>query len=169
MCCNPTPTEVYKHLPGFVKLLCSWDKSLTATLGANPTSSGTGAIVRQNSPTLVTPTLGSATGTSLVITKANAVQTGTASSGVTANGAAGVITTVSETLVSGASATFTVSDSFVTATSVIQLTLDDSANTTGVAKVTLGGVSAGQYIVKVANTHATQALNGVLKLHYLVS
>ena len=141
MCCNPTPTEVYKHLPGFVKLLCN----ISTQLGGRFSTNGDIELKKGSVTQITSPT-----------------------TAVTANASAGVITTVSETLAAGASVLFTVNDSFVLATSVVSLTLDDSAITTGVAVVRLAGVTAGSFVIKVTNTHATQALNNVLKIHYVV-
>lgn len=178
MCCNPTPTEVYKHLPGFVKLLCQDDIKLTNLLISLSTSAGvrglvsdetgTGVLVFNTSPTLVTPVLGAATASSVTLTKTNAIQSTSTTTGVTVNGSAGVISTFTSTLAAGAAVTFTVSNSAVTANSVILLTEDDSAITSGTASIRIGTVSNGSFVIKVMNTHATQALNNILKIHYLV-
>ena len=180
LCCNPTPTEVYRHLPGFIKLLCnlnddfeSLSTSLSTSAGIKALVSdetGSGALVFATSPTLVTPILGTASATKVNITKATVTQGTSTATTVVANAAAGVITTFTSVLAAGASVNFTVTNSQVSATSVIQLTLDDSANTSGYPVVRLNGVpGAGSFSIKVTNIHPTNALNNVLKIHFLVS
>jgi len=164
MCCNPTPTEVYKHLPGFVNLLCG----VSSKLGEGFTVTGTGALVKATSPTLVTPILGLASATGVVVTKSSASQSTSTTTGVTANGNAGVITTFAQTLLSNTSTSFTISNSSVTATSVIQLTIDDGVST-GNAILKVGTVAAGSFVVKIYNAHPTVALNSAVKIHYLIS
>ena len=177
MCCNPTPTEVYKHLPGFVKLLCQDDVKLTNLLTSLsssaglraliPDETGTGALVFGTSPTLVTPVLGAATATSVTLTKANVTQGTSTTTAVVANGAAGVITTFTQTLAANTSVSFTVNNSAVTATSVIQLTIDDNGSTgNAIAKVST--VAAGSFVVKIYNAHPATALNAAVKVHFTV-
>lgn len=163
MCCNPNPTQVYRHLPGFVKLLCS----ISTALGSTLTTTGTGALVKSTSPTLVSPTLGNAIASSVTLTKANVTQGTSTSTAVVANGAAGVITTFAQTLASDTSVSFTVNNSAVTATSVIQLTIDDNGSTgNAIAKVST--VAAGSFVVKIYNAHPTVALNSAVKVYFTV-
>lgn len=177
MCCNPTPTEVYRHLPGFIKLLCNLNDdfvglstSLSTSAGLKALVSdetGSGALVFATSPTLVTPILGTASATGVTITKANVTQATSATTAVTANGYAGVITTVSETLAGGANLTFTFNNNKIVAGSVIQITLDESLNTAGQPVVRIGVPVNGSVPIYIHN-HGTNALNNVLKIHYLV-
>lgn len=54
MCCNPTPTEVYKHLPGFVKLLCELDKNSSLYAPKlNPTFTGNRVVINSVTPTIM--------------------------------------------------------------------------------------------------------------------
>lgn len=170
MCCNPNPTQVYKHLPGFVRLLCSLSESLASSAGLKALigdETGSGALVFATSPTLVTPVLGEATATGVKLNKANVTQAISATTAVTANGYAGVITTVSQTLAGGANLTFTFNNNKIVAGSVIQLTLDESANTAGQPVIRLGVPVNGSVPLYIHN-HGTNALNNVLKIHYTV-
>lgn len=163
MCCNPNPTQVYKHLPGFVKLLCS----ISTALGSTLTTTGTGALVKSTSPTLVSPTLGNAIASSVTLTKANVTQGTSTATTVVANGSAGVITTFAQTLASDTSVSFTVTNSSVTASSVIQLTMNDNGSA-GNAIVKVNTIAAGSFVVKIYNAHPTVALNSAVKVNFLV-
>lgn len=168
MCCNPTPTEVYKHLPGFIKLLCNLNDDFTTLFTSATTFTGTGnVLVKATSPTLITPILGTASATGIVLTKANVTQATSATTAVTANGYAGVITTVSETLAGGANLTFTFNNNKIVAGSVIQVTLDESLNTAGQPVVRIGVPVNGSVPLYLHN-HGTNALNNVLRIHYTV-
>ena len=169
-CCNPNPTQVYKHLPGFVKLLCGLSESLASSAGLKALigdETGSGALVFATSPTLVTPVLGEATATGVTLNKANTTQATSATTAVTANGYAGVITTVSQTLAGSGNLTFTFNNNKIVAGSVIQLTLDESANTAGQPVIRLGVPVNGSVPLYIHN-HGTNALNNVLKIHYTV-
>jgi hypothetical protein len=95
-----------------------------------------------------------------------------ATTAVTCNTASGVITTVSETAAAGASATFTVNCSACTAHSVVKLQLGTYSGTlvtNGIPFLSVPTVSAGSFQIMVTNIHGTNALNGTLKIHYLVT
>ena len=86
----------------------------------------------------------------------------------TSNTQRGVVTSESITTAAGADYTLTLTNSKVTATSVIQATADNGTNTTeglAINRVTPGSGSA---VIKVRNTHASAALNGTIKVSYII-
>jgi hypothetical protein len=90
-----------------------------------------------------------------------------------ANGAAtldavsGVITTEALDTAAGAYYTLTLTNSFIKATSKVLPTLDYGSNTTEVLMGTVT-TAAGRAVFKVKNSHATAAMNGTLKIGFLV-
>ena len=149
-----------------------------ATFLATPTSAnldaavtddtGTGTLVFSNTPTLITPVIGAATGTSLTAT-GTIVSTGTAGVGY-ATGAGGVVTqgtsrttgvtldktTGAITLFSAAgttvAATFTVTNSTVAATDVIIL---NQKSGTDLYDLMVTAVAAGSYNITFRTTGGT--------------
>ena len=79
----------------------------------------------------------------------------------------GVITTDVLDTPAGAYYTLTLTNSFIKATSKVLPTLDYGSNTTEVLMGTVT-VTAGRAVFKVKNSHATAALNGTLKIGFLV-
>ena len=165
MCCNPTPTEVYKHLPGFVKLLCNLNDSYNTFIGS---VTGTGSLVKQTSPTLITPVLGTASATGITITKVNGQQTTSLTTAIVANGYAGVLQTIAPSVASGASVLIPVTNNKVLTSSTIKLTLEYPDSGAGIPHVAISSVSNGSFIIKVTNLHASNAINTVMKFHYSI-
>jgi hypothetical protein len=152
--------------------------SSVATFLATPSSAnlaaaltdetGTGANVFANTPTLVTPVIGAATGTSLTAT-GTIVSTGTAgvgyatgaggavtqltsrTTGVTLNKTAGAITLVSAAG-SATAATFTVTNSTVVATDVIIL---NQRSGTDLYDLMVTAVAAGSFNITFRTTGGT--------------
>ncbi len=165
MCCNPTPTEVYKHLPGFVKLLCNLNDSYNAFISS---VTGTGSLVKQTSPTLITPVLGTASATGITITKVNGQQTTSLTTAIVANGYAGVLQTIAPSIASGTSVLIPVTNNKVLTSSVIDLQLEYPDSGAGIPHVVISSVSNGSFVIKVTNLHASNAINTVMKFHYSV-
>ena len=149
-CKNPNPTEVYKHLPGYVKLLCSINDLIS-------TVTGTGSYVKSVSPTI----------DDLQITKSSVTQLTSATTPVTVNTSAGTITTVSQTLASNGIVNFTVNNSKAKSNSAIFLSLDESLNTTGQPVVRVQTKADGSFVVSIHN-HGGSALNNILKIDFLI-
>jgi len=90
--------------------------------------------------------------------------------GVTLDAPAGVITTFNATTAAASVSSFVVSSKAVTANQVVIpsiLNYSGTYFTNGVPYVTITGVSAGSFTVNVINTHATNALAGVLKIGFV--
>ncbi len=107
------------------------------------------------------------------LTPANGVVTQITSitTGVTLNQPSGVITTVTATTVALSSSTFRVTNSFATATSNIQVYIVDYSGTivtNGVPIAVLSKRYAGSFDVVLYNAHATNALNGVVQLAFVI-
>lgn len=106
-----------------------------------------------------------------LVTKANVTQGTSITTGVTANGSAGIITTVSSTLAAETTAEFTVTNSSVSASSVVLVSVADYSGTygtNGIPVVSVDTIGAGSFKVDLTNTHGTNALNGIVKIAYLV-
>lgn len=171
MCCNPNPTQVYKHLPGFVKLLCSLSESLASSAGLKALigdETGSGALVFATSPTLVTPVLGTASATGITITKVNGQQTTSLTTAIVANGYAGVLQTIAPSIASGASVLIPVTNNKVLTSSTIKLTLEYPDSGTGIPHVVISSVANGSFVIKVTNLHASNTINTVMKFHYSI-
>jgi len=132
---------------------------------------GTGALVFANTPTLVTPNIGAATGTSLAAT--GLIKSSSSSAGVgyatgaggtvtqvtslatavTINTICGSITTVSGSIAGEACADFTVNNSAVTIDDVVTVCLRSGSNG-GNTSVSVKTVTNGTFIVKISNHNA---------------
>lgn len=100
-------------------------------------------------------------------TKGAVTQLTAVTTGVELNTSLGVITTVPATTAAGGNFAFTVTNSEVTADSVIILSaLNVGA---GVLDVSLDAApGAGSFVIRVNNTHASNAFNSVLGIHFRV-
>ncbi len=106
-----------------------------------------------------------------LFSKATVTQATSITTGVTASAPAGVITTVSAALAADASAEFTVTNTFVAATSVVIANVVDYAgtdSTNGIPVVKVDTIGAGSFKVVISNAHSANALNGVLKIGFIV-
>jgi hypothetical protein len=100
-----------------------------------------------------------------------AFNTGTASAtsgAATLNSQSGTITSESITTAAGAAYTLTLSNTVVTATSRVFASADNGTNSQGELTVTRITPSANQVIILVKNSHASQALNGTIKINFFV-
>jgi hypothetical protein len=94
-------------------------------------------------------------------------KTATASSGAaTLNNLSGTITTESLTTAAAASYTLTLTNSHVRTDSIVNVEIDNGSNTQGIPVKGIVTPGSGSVVIKVWNLHATQALNGTLKLRY---
>ena len=92
--------------------------------------------------------------------------------GVTLNAQSGVITTVSATTAAASTTSFVVTNSAVKSTSAIMLKVDNYAGTyftNGMPIAQVSGIAAGSFTIVVINTHATNALAGILKIGFAVN
>lgn len=139
----------------------SQDREVVNFVG--PTVSDVSGVTKVDTTTLPSATaLNYGRGT---VTQATSISTG-----VTVNSASGVITTVSATTAAGSTSTFTVTNSCVAAASAVVLSLgaySGTFGTNGTPIVSVSAVAAGSFDVKIFNAHATNALSGTLKLHFL--
>ena len=104
-------------------------------------------------------------------TIASVTQATDITTGVTANGNAGVITTQAASAAASASDTFTVTNSSVTASSVILLQIMDYSGTLGTngAPIVYGAnVAAGSFDIVLYNADAANALAGTFDIGYQV-
>ena len=103
---------------------------------------------------------------------ANVTQTGTITTGVTVDGLNGIITTVSSTLAFDSVTGFTVTNPNVVAGSKILLSVEysDSASpfNSGIPAVSVTNITAGSFRLNLSNASSLDALNNVVKIHYLI-
>jgi hypothetical protein len=88
---------------------------------------------------------------------------------VIVNASKGVITTFALTNAAGAINTFTVTNSFSKTTSIINLSIQYANGKTGYPSVLVDSITNGSFNVRVANLHASAALNDVVKIHFTIS
>jgi len=141
---------------------------VTATAAVASTSTGTGTIVVTGGAGFS----GSVYAANVHITANDITQITSITTTVIANGCAGTITTFNAVTLALSSSTFQVTNAEATTTSNIQLTIVSYSGTlftNGIPYVMVGTRSAGSFTVVILNVGATQALNGVLKISFLVS
>jgi hypothetical protein len=171
---SPLSSVSYKSIgeldiAGYHKL--NVDSSNNFVITTYPSTSAfinAGTHVVLTAGTAGTVTLNPGTGGLVVLKATAATQLTSATTGVTSNGAAGYITTVSLTNASNALTSFTVTNSRVSTTSVVQASINAYSGSTGIPVVWVSSVSSGSFVVAVDNAHATAALNGTLTIGYLV-
>ena len=103
---------------------------------------------------------------------ANVTQTGTITTGVTVDALNGIITTVSTTLGPDICTNFTVTNPNVVAGSKILLSVEysdlTSPNNSGIPAVSVTNITAGSFRLNLSNASSLDALNNVVKIHYLI-
>lgn len=97
----------------------------------------------------------------------NVTQTTNRSTGVTANGYMGAITTDTTSLAAGAEATFTVTNNKVQATSVVVISLQ-TPSATGTSIAYVSTTAAGSFNITLSNLHAATADTSASVINYLV-
>ena len=105
---------------------------------------------------------------SVTLAKSNVTQATSITTAVATTGGAGAITSVSSILAGNSAASFVVSNPYATASSVVLLTINNYTGNQGLPEARVQSVSAGQFTVVLSNAHATAALNGIVKIGYLV-
>ena len=104
----------------------------------------------------------------VTLAKSNVTQATSITTAVATTTGAGVITTVSSTLAADATTTFLVSNPHVNSSSVVILTINNYSGNQGLPTARVQSVSAGQFNVVLSNVHSSAALNGIVKIGYLV-
>ena len=107
----------------------------------------------------------------LVVYKTNVSQATNITTGVTANGSSGIVTTQAAGAAAGAAETFVLTNSSIKVGSVVKAQVIDYAGaftTNGLPIVAIDTVADGSCDVVVMNGHATNALSGVLKIAFIV-
>jgi hypothetical protein len=99
---------------------------------------------------------------------ANVTQATSITTGVTVNALNGVITTVSSTLAANAKTSFIVTNPKVLAGSKILVSVEYDEAATGIPVVGVADVALGSFKVVLSNGAGTDALNNVVKVHYLI-
>jgi len=110
-------------------------------------------------------------GRSVNLGRAATSQTTSFTNGVTINSASGVITTVAATTAAGSSESFTVTNSTVSTSSVVLASIGDYSgtyDTNGIPLLYVDSISNGSFSIRVYNAGASNALNGTLKIKFIV-
>ena len=95
--------------------------------------------------------------------------TGTAAAGaVTLNASAGRITSEALTTAAGADYTLTMTNSRITATSIVLAAPGNGTNTIAGLSVQRITPAAGSVVILVRNTHASSALDGTIRIDFVV-
>lgn len=104
-----------------------------------------------------------AAGSNLTVDSGTAAATAGAA---TLNKQSGTITSESITTAAGASYTLTLTNSVVTAASRVFASADNGTNSQGELTVARITPAAGSVVILVKNVHASQALNGTIKINF---
>jgi hypothetical protein len=158
-----------------------------ASYGAGTsTFTGTGATVLANTPTLITPVIGVATGTSLAATGLLTSSGGTAgigyatgaggavsqatdrTTGVTINKVSGAITTQATSLAAAGEVSFTVTNSTVAVGDTVIACIRSGPTTLGSTQVSVTTVAAGSFQLTLNNLHASVADTGAAIINFAV-
>jgi hypothetical protein len=99
---------------------------------------------------------------------ANVTQLTSITTAVTVNALNGVITTVSSTLAANARTSFTVNNALVAAGSRILVSVEYDEAATGIPVVGVADIAAGSFKVVLSNGAGVDALNNVVKVHYII-
>ena len=91
-----------------------------------------------------------------------------AAGAVTINAMSGVITTESLSTAAAAEGTYTITNSYVAAADIVLVSIGNGTNTTLGAAVVSVTPGAGSFTVSYTNVHAASALNGTLKIFFVV-
>lgn len=91
-----------------------------------------------------------------------------ASGAVTLNANAGTVTTEALTTAAGASQSYVITDSRVLATSAVLVSVANGTNSAGAPNLTTVTPANGSFTLVVQNIHASAALNGTLKINFVV-
>lgn len=102
------------------------------------------------------------------VNKSIVTQITTIATGVTLNAVMGTITTVSSTLAALTDTSFTLTNSNITANSVIFTSLSYATASAGSPVITRVIPAAGSAVIVIRNMHATNALNAVMKISFMV-
>ena len=95
--------------------------------------------------------------------------TATATAGAaTLSKQAGTVTSETLTTAAGSEYILTLTNTFVAAASVVLASVQNGSNTTAGAYVTSVTPAAGSVVIKVKNGHASAALDGTIKIAFLV-
>lgn len=100
--------------------------------------------------------------------KAAVTQSTSLTSGVTINSPVGTITTISTSLSTQGSLSFTCTNSSVDASKYVMANIIGYTGSNGTPSVIVDDITKGSFLVNVRNSHPTSALNGALKLAFLV-
>lgn len=96
-------------------------------------------------------------------------KTATATGGAaTLNQPSGVITTAALTTAAGAAYTLTLTNSKIAAADVVLFSVQNGTNTQGTVVQGRATPGAGSVVITVNNLHASEALNGTLKISFAV-
>ena len=99
---------------------------------------------------------------------ANVTQLTSITTAVTVDALNGVITTVSSTLAANARTSFTVNNDLVVAGSRILVSVQYDEAATGIPVVGVADIAAGSFKVVLSNGAGVDALNNVVKVHFLI-
>jgi len=142
---------------------------------ASPTYTqlGTGASVAITGGTIDGVTAGATTPlvalTAALLHVDSGTKTATAAAGAaTLNKSAGVITSEALTTVAGATYTLTITDSDVAAADQVMASVQYGTATTGTPAIATVATAAGSVVIVVQNIHASAALNGTIKVSFVV-
>lgn len=91
-----------------------------------------------------------------------------ASGAVTLNAHAGTVTTEALTTAAGATQAYVVTNSKVKADSAVMVSVANGTNSAGTPVLATVTPAAGSFTLVIQNVHASAALNGTLKLNFLV-
>lgn len=108
---------------------------------------------------------------SIVIPSTNITQFTIISNPVYINAVSGIITTVSATTSAQNIDFFTVHNNLMNATSRVYVTLIDYTGTyvtNGLPSITANSITSNSFDIIITNNHTTNALNGVLKISFLI-
>lgn len=119
-------------------------------------------------PKITSKTFNNLNASKLTLTKGSVTQLTNITTAVTCNASAGYITTVSSTLAANGSASFTVNNTSVLADSCIVANISNYSGTTGVPVITVDNQTNNAFNITVTNVNDAAALNGTIKIAFII-
>lgn len=102
------------------------------------------------------------------VSKSTVSQSTSITSGVTLDTQSGIITSVTSTLATFGNASFTVTNNSVSTDSLVLGNIVNYSGSNGIPTARIQAITSGSFTVTLSNASGTSALNGTVKIGYLV-
>lgn len=154
-----------------LKLLATINDNTTTTYSDSAADGTLGANIPVNSTADPITTINGTANLGTLIQQTAVTNSVAGVSAITANGGCGLLTFTGVTTAAVTSATATVTNSAATTSSLINVDVNGYSGTwvtNGIPIVSVDSSANGSFVLRVTNVHATNALNGTLKVYFSI-